>query len=285
MKDLSRRLVVSVISVAIVACLLIFAFNFWFQYVVAAMVALLTGVAIWEYEQFAKAKGGRMILPALVILSILEVISFFLAAQFDVFQSLPLIVFLIGFLILFALHFGEKNGAVVDLAVSSFGLLYIAVPMGMIIGVLYLGAGQDGRWWIAYLLAVTKITDIGAYFAGSLWGRRKLAPNISPGKTVEGALFGLFCALLASFGFHYLSEYSGAVGFHLGTAEWLCLGLVLGLTGQFGDLSESLLKRDANKKDSNALPGLGGVLDSIDSLLFNAPILYIYLHFLRNLQL
>lgn len=287
MKDLSKRLVVSVISIAIVACLLLFAFNFWFQYIVAGIVALLTGVAIWEYEQFAKAKGGRMILPALVVLSIVEVISFFLAAQFPMFpffQSLPLIVFFIGFLILFALHFGEKDGAVVDLAVSSFGLLYIAVPMGMILGVLYLGEGQDGRWWIAYLLVVTKITDIGAYFAGSLWGRRKLAPSISPAKTVEGAMFGLLCAVLASFGFHYLSGYSGAVGFHLGTGEWLCLGLVLGLTGQFGDLSESLLKRDANKKDSNALPGLGGVLDSIDSLLFNAPILYIYLHFLRTLE-
>ncbi len=285
MKDLSKRLAVTVISVPLVACLLIFAFNFWFQYVVAAMVALLTGIAIWEYEQFAKAKGGRMILPALVVLSILEVLSFYLAALFPTFQSFPLILFFIGFLILFALHFGEKNGAVVDLAVSSFGLLYIAVPMGMILGVLYLQDGQDGRWWIAYLLVVTKITDVGAYFAGSLWGKRKLAPSISPGKTVEGALFGLFCALLASYGFHYLSEYSGAVGFHLGTAEWVCLGFVLGLIAQFGDLSESLLKRDANKKDSNALPGLGGVLDSIDSLLFNAPILYIYLHFLRTLFL
>jgi phosphatidate cytidylyltransferase len=99
---------------------------------------------------------------------------------------------------------------------------------------------------------------------------------------VEGALFGLLCAVLASYGFHYLSLYSGASGFSLGTAEWIFLGLFLGIIGQFGDLSESLLKRDANKKDSNALPGLGGVLDSIDSLLFNAPILYIYLHFLKK---
>lgn len=150
--------------------------------------------------------------------------------------------------------------------------------MGMILGILYLQE-VDGRWWVAYLLVVTKITDIGAYFAGSLWGRRKLAPAISPKKTIEGAIFGLVCAMAASFVFHLLSDYAGP--FHLGTFEWVFLGLLLGLAGQFGDLSESLLKRDANKKDSNVLPGLGGVLDMVDSILFNAPIIYIYLYFIK----
>lgn len=281
MSDLSRRLAVSCVFIPIVVCLLLFAFDAWFQYVVVGLVSLLSGIAMWEYEQFAKAKGGRMIVPFLVFATVLETVSFFLAARFPVFKCLPLLVFFIGFLVLFALHFGEKDGAVVDLAVSSFGLLYIAVPVGMLLGILYFAKGEDGRWWVAYLLTVTKITDIGAYFAGSLWGRRKLAPNISPGKTIEGAVFGLACAVFASFGFHVLSRYSGALHFHLGTFEWLSLGIVLGIVGQFGDLSESLLKRDANKKDSNALPGLGGVLDSVDSLLFNAPILYMYLQFFK----
>lgn len=277
MTDLHRRTVVGGISIAILIFLILFAFHPLFQFFVAGTVAALAGVAIWEYEQFVKAKGGRMILPGLIILTIGEVFSFFISAKEQTFISLPLIFFLIAFLILFALHFGEKDGAIVDLAVSSFGLLYIAVPMGMILGILY-SAGVDGRWWIAYLLVVTKISDMGAYFAGSLWGRRKLAPNISPKKTIEGAVFGLACALLASFIFHFGSNYAK---FYLGTYEWVFLGLILGAVGQFGDLSESLLKRDANKKDSNALPGLGGVLDSIDSILFNAPIIYIYLHFIK----
>lgn len=275
MKDLSRRLIVSSISIAVIFVLLLFATHPIFQYVVATVIALLAAVAVWEYAQFAKAKGGRMILPALIILTISVVFSFFLAADTPALKSLPLIVFLIAFLVLFALHFGEKDGAVVDLAVSSFGLLYIAVPVGMLLGILYFPGG-DGRWWIAYLLVVTKITDVGAYFAGNLWGRRKLAPRISPKKTIEGAVFGLICAVLASFVFHLLSESAGA--FHLGSFEWFLLGLALGVIGQFGDLSESLLKRDANKKDSNALPGLGGVLDALDSILFNATILYIYLY-------
>lgn len=278
MSDLSRRVIVSSITVALVVCLIVFAFHPVFRFFVAAFVALLAGIAIWEYEQFVKAKGGRMILPALILLSIFEVFSFFLSAEFDWLMSLPILFFFIAFLILFALHFEEKEGAIVDLAVSSFGLLYIALPMGMILGILY-SSGVDGRWWITYLLVVTKITDVGAYFAGSLWGRRKLAPNISPKKTIEGAIFGLVCAITASFLFHLASDYAGT--FHLGIFEWLFLGLILGAVGQFGDLSESLLKRDANKKDSNALPGLGGVLDALDSILFNAPIIYIYLHFMK----
>jgi len=280
MKDLSKRTVSSVISIAAASCLIIFSNLPWFQYIAAALVAALTGVAIWEYEQFVKAKGGRMLLPALIAIGVCQVLSFFAAARFASSLGLPLLVFFIGFLILIALHFKEKDGAVVDLAVSSFGLLYIAIPMGMMLGILFSHAGgQDGRWWVAYLLVVTKITDMGAYFGGSLWGKRKLAPTISPGKTVEGAVVGLACAVAASLIFSLLSHFSGAIRFHLGTIEALLLGLVLGCIGQFGDLSESLLKRDANKKDSNDLPGLGGVLDLIDSLLFNAFILYFYLKY------
>jgi phosphatidate cytidylyltransferase len=76
-----------------------------------------------------------------------------------------------------------------------------------------------------------------------------------------------------------MSNFAGR--FRLGTLEWVILGLLLGIVGQFGDLSESLLKRDANKKDSNVLPGLGGVLDLVDSILFNVTIIYIYLHYMK----
>jgi phosphatidate cytidylyltransferase len=270
-KDLRRRLIVSSISIVIITCILLFATQSVVQYAVAGLIAILTAVAIWEYEQFAKAKGGQLILPVLLGITVAEVLSFFVAAKDPSYAPMPIVVFFVGFLILFALHFRHKDGAVVDLAVSSFGLLYIAVPMGMLLGILYFSS--LGRWWTFYLLMVTKITDIGAYFAGNLWGKRKLAPRISPGKTVEGAIFGLFCAVIASFAFHLLKP---DIQF-----QWLLLGLILGIVGQFGDLSESLLKRDANKKDSNALPGLGGVLDAVDSLLFNTPIIYFYLQYIR----
>jgi phosphatidate cytidylyltransferase len=283
MKDLRRRLSISTISLVGVVGILSLTYHPWFQYFVVLLIATIAAIAIWEYEQFAKAKGGQMIFPALLAITVLETAAFYAVAKVSYLRCLPLLIFFVGFLILFALHFRQKDGAVVDLAVSSFGLLYIAVPMGMLLGVLYfplLESVQDGRGWVIYLLTVTKITDVGAYFAGNLWGRRKLAPSISPGKTVEGAVFGLLCALAASYGFHLLSG-SMQASFHLSAVESLCLGLILGCTGQFGDLSESLLKRDANKKDSNALPGLGGVLDAVDSLLFNVPIIYFYLVYVR----
>lgn len=282
MKDFGKRFFLSLMTVPFVICLLVFSDNGWFQYFVTLSVALIACVALWEYEQFVKAKGGRLLLPVLLFFSLLEVVSFYIAAQYPGFASAPLFVFLVAFISLFALHFNENEGAIVDLAVSSFGLTYIVVPMGMILGILYYSGDQDGRWWVAYLLVVTKITDIGAYFAGNLWGRRKLAPTISPGKTVEGTVFGLFCALAASFGFYQLSLHSAVPYFHMTFGEFLGFGFVLGLLGPLGDLSESLLKRDANKKDSNALPGLGGILDMVDSLLFNAPALYLYLYFVKS---
>jgi len=276
LNDLGRRAIVSVILITVVTFLLIFAENAIMRYVVAVAISALSAIAAWEYAQFAKAKGGKPKSPALVVLSALVTISFFIAAQMKEMSLVPQTMFLLAILILFALHFREKTGAVIDLAVSSFGLLYIALPIGMILGILYLPMQEDGRMWVAYLIAVTKITDMGAYFGGSLWGRRKLAPHISPAKTIEGALFGLSAALFVSFLFHLLGDEIPALNFHLASLEWILLGIVLGCVGQFGDLSESLLKRDANKKDSNILPGLGGVLDSVDSLLFNAPIIYFY---------
>jgi phosphatidate cytidylyltransferase len=279
-KDLKRRLCVSSLSIAVVVLLLIFAYQSIFQYIAIGLVALLTVVAVWEYEQFVKAKGGRMIFPALVAITILEVISFYAASQYQSLRLLPAALFFLGFLVLFALHFKHREGAIVDLAVSTFGLIYIVVPMGMILGILYY-SNEDGRLWATYLLTVTKMTDMGGYFFGSLWGRRKLAPTISPGKTVEGAVFGLISALFASYIFHLLSTYQG-LDFRLGTIEWVSLGMILGIMAPFSDLSESLLKRDANKKDSNALPGLGGVLDAIDSLLFTAPIIFFYLQYIKH---
>ncbi len=272
MSDLLRRIVSSSIAIVLLAFLILFAFGSYFKFVVAFVVALVTAIAIWEYGQFVKAKGGRMIFPALIVLSVAQGIAFFLSPQFTPFKGWPIIVFLVAMLILFALHFKEKEGAIVDLAVSSFGLLYIAVPMGMILAILYSDKG-DGRWWFTYLIVVTKMADIGAYFAGNLWGKRKLAPNISPKKTIEGAIFGLLCAMIASFALFALSGDPK-------TYDWLFLGLLLGIVGQFGDLSESLLKRDANKKDSNSVPGLGGILDAVDSVLFNIPIIYTYLYFI-----
>ena len=110
-------------SIFVVVGLVLFAFHPWFQYAVAGVVAILTCIAVWEYEHLAKAKGGQMILPVLLGFTFLEVLSFFISARSFSFASFPIVIFFLAFLILFALHFREKDGAVVDIAVSSFGLL------------------------------------------------------------------------------------------------------------------------------------------------------------------
>ncbi|MBI3900607.1 MAG: phosphatidate cytidylyltransferase, partial [Chlamydiia bacterium] len=169
-------------------------------------------------------------------------------------------------------HFKEKKGAILDLACSWFALFYIGVPLGMMLAILYQSPDKLGQWWLAYLIVATKITDVGAYIGGKLLGKRKLAPIISPAKTIEGAISGFIFALISGFVFYAFSPLP------LGSVEWVFLTIFLSLGSLFGDLFESLLKRDAHRKDSNSLPGFGGALDLLDSLLCTAPILYLYLN-------
>jgi phosphatidate cytidylyltransferase len=115
------------------------------------------------------------------------------------------------------------------------------------------------------------MTDTGAYYTGRTIGRHKLAPRVSPGKTIEGAIGGFVMAVVAGL-------LCKLVFFpEIPAAHALALGAVLGTIGQVGDLAESLLKRGSNVKDSGTLlPGHGGMLDRVDSILFCAPVLYYY---------
>jgi phosphatidate cytidylyltransferase len=187
----------------------------------------------------------------------------------------------LALLAFFINHFKEPHNSLVSIAVEFFGITYIAVPLCLMLGVLYpvahAGAPQEGRWWLVYLILVTKITDMGAYFVGRLWGKHMLS-QLSPKKTIEGALSGFVCAILASVSMHYLGLKFAPQDFHLSFAEAIWLGALLGIVGQIGDLAESLLKRDALVKDSNHLPGLGGVLDMVDSLLITTPIVFFFIN-------
>ena len=139
--------------------------------------------------------------------------------------------------------------------------------------------GRTGFLLAMYLVVVVKITDIGAFFTGMAFGRHKLFPRISPAKTWEGFFGGMATAVLASLVFCHLTHYQlGKVVFARHDA--VILGIILALSAVAGDLFESLLKRATGVKDSSAVvPGMGGVLDVIDSLLFGAPVLYYYVRF------
>ena len=176
-------------------------------------------------------------------------------------------------LLIFIIQFTKRdNRAVLSISAILFGLLYVAWFLSFMIRIraMPLAGETSQRLLIAYLILVTKSGDIGAYFIGSKLGRHSLIPRISPKKTVEGALGGLIFSVLVSLICRaFLPLFS--------LRHLLILGLSLGVLAQIGDLSESLIKRDCGVKDSGrTLPGLGGVLDTIDSLLFTAPVFYFY---------
>lgn len=164
------------------------------------------------------------------------------------------------------------------MAGTLLGLVYVVFLFNFILKLLVAwGPALDGRMLVFYLVVVVKVTDIGAYFVGCAIGRHKLIPRISPKKTWEGVLGGLLTGLGASFAFvHFTGGHLGPMVFN-GT-DALILGLVLPVAGVIGDLIESLLKRAAGVKDSGSyIHGMGGLLDVLDSLLFAAPFLYVYI--------
>jgi phosphatidate cytidylyltransferase len=138
-----------------------------------------------------------------------------------------------------------------------------------------LGGPIDGLIALAALVIVVKMGDTGAYTVGRLFGRHKMAPVLSPGKTWEGLFGGLVFAVVGSWvAFHLLPRSMGHTLAQT-TWSWLVFGLVVGGTGIVGDLAESLFKRDVGRKDSSTwMPGFGGILDVLDSILFAAPAAY-----------
>jgi len=167
----------------------------------------------------------------------------------------------------------------VSLSLAVFAILYAGGLMGFMIGLRLLGDGRWGMLALVSLIATVKMSDIGQYTVGRLLGKHKLAPRISPGKTWEGAGGGILFACAAAWvvfrwGTKLLIE--GAAG-DPGTpiATVLYFAVVVALAGMVGDLAASLLKRDAGVKDSSAwMPGFGGVIDLLDSLLLAAPVVY-----------
>ncbi|MCD5402105.1 phosphatidate cytidylyltransferase [candidate division NPL-UPA2 bacterium] len=171
----------------------------------------------------------------------------------------------------------DLPGAVTNCAVTVFGLLYVVGLLGHLIVLRNL---EGGLSLVLTVWFITWLGDSGAFAIGKSRGKRKLFPRVSPHKTVEGALGGVGAAILASFVAYFaLRAIFGNAPFPISHAFFL--GLTLGIVGILGDLSESLLKRDAQVKDSGGrVPGHGGILDTFDSLLFTAPVMYYYAMFI-----
>ncbi|MHB8845579.1 MAG: phosphatidate cytidylyltransferase, partial [Nitrospirota bacterium] len=161
------------------------------------------------------------------------------------------------------------EGALEDIAVTLLGIFYVAMLFGFQVAI---HAGSPGKRWLVFLFLVIWASDTGAYYAGTTWGKHRLYEKISPKKSIEGLVGGtLASAVVAVLCTVWLVPA-------MGWAEAVFVGALLALVGTVGDLVESLLKRSAGVKDSGTLiPGHGGILDRMDSMLFAAPVLFYYL--------
>jgi len=155
-----------------------------------------------------------------------------------------------------------------DLAVTLIGVLYVGMLFPHFVWLRYLG---DGPRWMTFVIATCMASDTGAYFVGKAFGRRRLIPRVSPGKTVEGAVGNLLSGVLIGAAAKWLLLPQRGLG------EIVVLAAVMSVVGQLGDLSESVMKRTFDTKESGWIfPGHGGVLDRIDSLLFPGALVYYY---------
>ncbi len=203
-------------------------------------------------------------LSLLLFLSIFKGNIYYLPAVIALWAFVPMTLFML-------IPPSKPRQSTGDLGKALLGPVYVSLPLGML---MIIDRYPQGNLWIFFLLSVIFAGDTGAFYSGKLFGKHKLYERISPNKTWEGAIGGLFCSIIAAFWFLRILRI------HQVDLSILALVITLSVTGQIGDLVESMLKRSSGVKDSSRLlPGHGGILDRIDGLLFAVPVLYMYLHF------
>jgi phosphatidate cytidylyltransferase len=253
------------------------------------LLVMIAGLALMEFYHLLDLAGIPSFRVLGVLFSVLLIAATWASSTFNAIglvgeQELAVMFSLVIAILLRQFPQKYNNQPLATIACTLLGFLYVPFlfnyftklafswePVGL------LGAvSATGRLLVFYLIAVVKFTDVGAFAVGLVLGRHKLIPRISPAKTWEGFFGGILAGLLVSLVFRWLVDGQfGSVTMHVHDA--IGLGILLPVVGTFGDLTESMLKRAANAKDSSALvPGMGGLLDVLDSLLFAVPVLYLY---------
>lgn len=278
---LKQRLLVGSIGLILLSFCIYFSYTPIFQPIFVFINAAFISGAVWEYYCLARYKGFYPLTALGLICTISYVIAISISNQHSNWHHLPAFVLFLGLVIFFLAFFNKRSNPLINLAITLFGIAYLTIPLSFGLQINYFhfeNSYEDGRMWLTYVFAVTKMTDIGAYFFGKLFGAHKLIPHISPKKTIEGAIGGLFSSLIISLLFYFFVDSTNVFS-PLKITLWqsIWLGLTISVLAQFGDLAESLLKRDAGVKDSSYLPGLGGLLDILDSLVFTLPFMYFIL--------
>ncbi len=265
---LATRVISSSILIAFVIFTIFVFPNWFFCFVLTSIIAL----ALYEFYSLVERKGIPIFKYVGILIGITFPISIY--RSFEPTKGWELVFIIAVVLLVFVLQFTrrESNQAIVGVSTTIFGILYISWAFSFLMKLKLISDATlpSGSLLIAFLLLVTKSGDIGAYFIGTYFGKHSLIPRISPKKSIEGAMGGFIFSLVFAISSKYYLPMVPIT--HL-----VILGCLLGILAQVGDLSESLIKRDCQVKDSgNLIPGLGGILDLIDSILFTAPTLYFY---------
>lgn len=255
--QLAERLTVSAVLVA-----LAFYAIFWAPAgVFFAVVEVFVFLGLNEFLTLAEKKGIVINRGLGLFFGALLPLSYYFPAESVIFVMACLTIFVFNF------HRRLRDQALVSTAVTLFGILYVAWFFSFFMKIRYL---TNGAKWVFYTISIVKLGDAAAYFFGKAFGRMKLLEHISPKKSVEGALAGFLTTVLASLlSKIYLS--------HVDVIHFFVMGIAVALLAALGDLAESLIKRDVGVKDSGNLPGLGGILDILDSLLLTIPFVYYYI--------
>lgn len=250
------------------------------------LILFMALVALYEYFHMVAQQGSPVFtLTGMICGGLYLVGSFYIQSDRDGDHGFDLeMAVLVGLLfIIFSRQMFRRAAdrePLEAIAYTVFGLLYIPWLFNFVTKIIFLtppdAAGKTtGQYYLIYLILVTKFSDMGAYVFGSLFGRHPFAPHISPKKTWEGFGGALIASSLGSYWlYNLMPDKLSAFRFE----DVTILGLLLSVMAVVGDLAESIIKRSTHAKDSShILPGIGGTLDLIDSLLFTAPVMYFYM--------
>jgi phosphatidate cytidylyltransferase len=247
----------------------------WIFYSLLFLVSL---VGLMEFYRITASDLPRSVRWCGYLFSLVLFLSIYAG---KIFLLLPSFIALLAFVpmtLFMMLPHSHGPQSVGDIGKGLLGPIYVCLPLAML---MIIDRCPQGNIWIFFLLAVIFASDTGAFYCGRLFGKHKLYEAVSPRKTWEGAIGGIVSSVVAALWFLWLLRM-----LHLRQVNpelnpgFLAFVVALSITGQIGDLAESMLKRNHGVKDSGSiLPGHGGILDRIDGLLFAIPIFYIYFHF------
>ena len=265
------------VIVAVLAIPLILAVCYFGKYYFLVFALGISLLSFYEFSLMAKTKGMNLNLSLGILGIIFIVLNQYFHFPLDNYHFLILYAIILCLIELF-----RNNGsAIYNLSGTLFGVIYMGLFAASLVGLRefyppFEEQYNNGGFLVISILASIWICDSAAYYGGTALGKHKLFPRVSPKKSWEGAVFGFVFAVLTMIVAKFIV---------LDFLDWntiITLGVIIGIIGQLGDLVESLFKRDAQVKDSsNIIPGHGGIFDRFDSLLLTAPVIFLYLTYVK----